>query len=302
MPEPFSETQMVCFQEPGMKDFHEGWARPKLTGVARHYLGNTKDPIALTAFGMTFYVVTQAKHSAEVYRNTETLSFEDFVQGLMRTNGNNEDVIQIMYSALPIEKSGFPNPQGESLGVLAQKMHTHQLHPGNNLVLLQKQVHARIDHLLRLDTLRKVCTYASSQSPTYIELPLYQWCSDYFIRLGQHVYFGETLDQIDPTLADSFLIFDELIWKMLYQYPEFLSHDMSKPRAQIITSLKKYFQVPQIKRSGSTAWLINAMEDEMRALGVDEDNLAVLIFHLYFASVFILTMHKRKDLLIPAQN
>jgi hypothetical protein len=292
MLEPFSETQMVFSPEPGKKDSGEESACSKLTGVARNHFDSTKEPFALTAFGMTFYVITQAKHSAEVYRNAETLSFEDFIQGLMRTNGNSENVVQVMYSALPTDKPGFPNPQGESLGVLAQKMHIHQLHPGNKLVLLQQQVQARIDHLLRLDTLRKVCMYAGSQSSTHIELPLYQWCSNYFVRLGQHVYFGEKLDQIDPALTDAFVIFDELIWKMLYQYPSFLSHDMSKPRAQVVASLKKYFQVAQSKRSDGTAWLINAMEDEMRALGVDDDNLAILVFHLYIASV-LLTMHRQ---------
>ncbi|TVY78298.1 hypothetical protein LSUE1_G004232 [Lachnellula suecica] len=254
-----------------------------LLSRARRHFNDTEEPIALTAFGMTFYVVTQAKHSAEVYKNKDTLSFEDFVQGLMRTNGNKESVVKIMYSALPTNKLGFPNPLGESLGVLAQKMHAHQLHPGSQLALLQQQVHSRIDYLLRLETLDKMCTYAGSRSADHIELPLYQWCSDYFIRLGQHVYFGETLDQIDPTLPDAFLVFDEVIWKMLYQYPDFLSHDMSRARAQVIISLKKYFEIPQSQRISGTAWLITAMEDEMRALGVDNDNLAVLVFHLYFA-------------------
>lgn len=243
----------------------------------------------MTAFGVTFYVVTQTKQSAEVYKNKDTLSFENFVQTLMRNNGNEEDVIQLMYSSLPADKlQGFPNPYGESLGVLAQKMHAHQLHPGNQLALLQDQVTQRMDYLLRFDTLLGTCSpYAttSSRSLQNIEFPLYKWCSDYFIRLGQHVYFGETLDQIDPALPEVFLEFDELIFKMLYQYPSFLSHDMSKPRGRVIASLKKYFQVPQSERRNGAAWLITAMEDEMRALGVDDDNLAVVIFHLYLAFV-----------------
>ncbi|KAJ4291703.1 hypothetical protein N0V90_009598 [Kalmusia sp. IMI 367209] len=249
----------------------------------RNNFHNDKHPFALTVFGMTFYVVTEAKHSAEVFKNTETLSFEDFVQTLMRTNGSDERVIEAMYSALPIDKPGFPNPQGDSLGVLAQRMHVHQLYPSDNLTLLQQHVHAWIDRHLSLDSLRKVCRYAVSQSSAHIDLPLYQWCSDYFVRLGQHVYFGAKLDQIDPMLPDSFLLFDELIWKMLYQYPGFLSRDMSVPRTRIIASLKKYFQMPRDQRSDGTAWLINAMEDEMRSLGIDDDNLAVLVFHLYFA-------------------
>ncbi|KAK8124368.1 cytochrome P450 oxidoreductase [Apiospora kogelbergensis] len=239
---------------------------------------------AFTTLGKTFYVVTNAKDSAEVYRNTETLSFENFVQGLMKTNGNTDRAIQVMYDALPRNKRGFPNPQGESLGVLAQKMHIHQLHPGHdNLADLQKQVQAWISDNATLRTLQKTCNYATSKTPTSIELPVYHWCSDYFVRLGQHVYFGQVLDTISPTLPDDFFAFDELIWKMLYQYPSILSHDMSQPRARIIASLKQYFQVPPSQRRNGAAWLINAMEDEMRALGIDDDDLAVLVFHLYFA-------------------
>lgn len=250
--------------------------------LIRNYLGDTKDPFALTAFGMTFYVVTQVKHSAEVYRNTETLSFEDFVQGLMRINGNDESIIKAVYTALPTDKAGFPNPQGESLGVLAQRMHAHQLQPGENLVTLQKQVQAWTNRHLSLADLASYPS-AVSKGPTTIEVPLYQWCSEIFIQLGQDVYFGDTLSEIDPGLPAAFLAFDELIWKMLYQYPSSLSADMTTPRARVIASLDKYFRVPQSHRSDGCAWLINAMEDEMRAIGVDGYDLAVVVFHLYLA-------------------
>ncbi|KAI0885806.1 putative cytochrome p450 [Annulohypoxylon maeteangense] len=253
-----------------------------LLASARKYF-NTNEPFALTVLGMTFYVVTQAKHSAEVYKSTDTLSFEDFVQGLMRTNGNDLDVIKVMYSPLSIDKAGFPNPQGDSLGVLAQKMHIHQLHPGQNLLVLQKRVQTWIHGHLSLRVLHDTCTYASPKGLASIELPLYQWCSEYFVRLGQQVYFGEILDKIDPGLPSAFLEFDELIWKMLYQYPSFLSHDMSKPRSRIIASLNRYFRIPRSQREDGAAWLINTMEDEAKSLGIDDDNLAVLVFHLYFA-------------------
>ncbi|KAI1173441.1 putative cytochrome p450 [Nemania sp. FL0916] len=253
-----------------------------LLNRARNCLGGTKDPFAITVFGMTFYVVTQIKHSAEVYRNTETLSFEDFVQGLMRINGNDENIIKTVYSALPTNKAGFPNPQGESLGQLAQKMHAYQLHPGERLITLQKQVQGWLNRHVNLADL-SVFPSAASRSANSIEVPLYQWCSEVFIQLGQDVYFGAKLAQIDPELPAAFLAFDELIWKMLYQYPSFMSSDMTKPRAQVIASLNKYFQVPQKERSHGTAWLINAMEDEMRAIGVHDENLAVVVFHLYLA-------------------
>ncbi|KAI3328325.1 putative cytochrome p450 [Ustulina deusta] len=253
-----------------------------LLAQARAYFNDTEDPFALTVLGVKFYVVTQAKHSAEVYKNTETLSFEDFVQTLMKSNGNSDDVINIMYSAMSANKTGFPNPQGESLGVLAQKMHIYQLHPGDNLTLLQRRVQGWIDNYLTVGALQNSCPYAS-QAGSYIELPLYQWCSDYFVKLGQGVYFGDLLHDIDPELPAAFLEFDERIWKMLYSYPRFLSRDMSKPRSRVIHSLKKYFEVPKSQRKEKAAWLINAMEDEVTALGIDDNNLAVVVFHLYFA-------------------
>lgn len=231
---------------------------------------------------MTFYVVTQAKHSAEVYKNTETLSFEDFVQNLMRINGNDESIIRTIYYPLPTTKDGFPNPFGESLGVLAQRMHAHQLQPGGNLDKLQRQVQGWLDCHVNLRDISTSPSAIAGQSAS-VEIPLYQWCSEYFIQMGQDVYFGEILAQVDPELPANFLVFDELIWKMLYKYPGLMSGDMTVPRAKVIASLQKYFEVPQSQRHDGAAWLINAMEEEMRALGVDGRNLAVVMFHLYLA-------------------
>ncbi|TVY48329.1 Cholesterol 7-alpha-monooxygenase [Lachnellula occidentalis] len=250
---------------------------------ARKHFASTNEPFALTAFGRTFYVVTHAKQSAEVYKNTDSLSFEAFVQTLMRTNGNDEQTIKTVYSPLPTDKSGYPNPEGLSLGVLAQRMHVHQLHPGEKMVVLQEKVRDWINRELNFDVLAKGCTYSASKSSTHIQLPLYEWTSDYLVRLGQYVYFGDILDQVDPDYPTAYIVFDEVIWKMLYQYPSFLCRDMTAPRDKMMASLKAYFQIPQSQRREQAAWIINAMEDEMRDLGVDDENLAIMVFHLYFA-------------------
>lgn len=249
----------------------------------RQHFAGINEPFALTAFNHTFYAVIDAKQSAEVYKNTDALSFEEFVQTLMRTNGNDEDAITTIYTSLPSDKPGFPNPEGLSLGVLAQRMHVHQLHPGDNMLLLQQKARDWINRQLNLDVLAQECGYSSSRSSTDIELPLYQWTSDYFVRLGQYVYFGNVLDQVDPDYATSYVVFDEVIWKMLYQYPAILCRDMTAPRDRMMASLRAYFQIPQSQRRDQAAWIINAMEDEMKAIGMDNDNLAIVVFHLYFA-------------------
>lgn len=255
--------------------------------MTRNHFSDSNDPFGITVLGMTFYVVTHPKDSSEVYKNTKTMSFEDYVKTLMRTNGNSEDVIDRMYRALPVDKAGFPNPSGESLGVLAQKMHLHQLQPGHNLAALQDKAKTWIEKTLTLDELRDKFTHTqpSPGGGTSLTLPLYKWCSEYFVRLGQHLYFGDLLDEIDASLPEQYYVFDELIWKMLYQYPNVFSKDMSTARTRVISSLKKFFEIPQSRRRNGSAWLINEWEDEARAIGVDDRNLAILMFFLNFASV-----------------
>ncbi|KAK9776049.1 putative Cytochrome P450 [Seiridium cardinale] len=229
---------------------------------SKQYFATTSGPFALTAFNHTFYVVTDAKQSAEVYKNTDSLSFEEFVQTLMRTNGNDEDTIKTIYSSLPSDKPGFPNPEGLSLGRKARDWINRQL----DLSLLVREP-----------------PFSNPGSPIGIQLPLYEWTFYFFVRLGQYVYFGDALDRVNPNYASDYIVFDEVIWKMLYQYPKFLCRDMIVPRDQMMASLKSYFQIPQNQRRDQAAWIINAMEDEMRALGVDDENLAIVVFHLYFA-------------------
>lgn len=222
-----------------------------------------------------------------MYKNTETLSFEDYVKTLMRANGNSEAIVKLMYTALSVEKLGFPNPLGESLGNLAQKMHIHQLQPGHNLNDLQEKANSWITQTLSFAGLCDKFTQpqASSDDASFLEVSLYKWCSDYFVRLGQYTYFGDLLEEIDPLLTEKYFIFDERIWKMLYQYPSILSGTMSNARAEIISTLRQFFEIPKDRRRDGCAWLINAWEDETRAIGVDDDNLAILVFFLYFASV-----------------
>lgn len=254
-----------------------------LTSATRNHFGCNDDPFALTVFGQTFYVVTHAKQSVAVYKDTESLSFEEFVQILMRTNGNDEDTIRKVSSRLPRDKGGFPNPEGLSLIGLAERMHIHQLHPGENLRVLQGKVRHWINRQLNFDVIAKQCTFCPSRDSAQIQLPLYEWTSDYFVRLGQHVYFGDVLDQVDPTYSNAYITFDEVVWKMLYQYPPFLCRDMTAPRDQMMASLKAYFRLPREQRRDQAAWIINNMEDEMRAIGVDDENIAIMVFHLYFA-------------------
>ncbi|KAK8043804.1 cytochrome p450 [Apiospora phragmitis] len=231
---------------------------------------------------MKTYVITKAEDVGQVYRNTETLSYEIFVQSMMRILGNSEPSIKAMFTPLPKDKEGFPNPHGKPLGVLFRQMHIHQLFPGEKLTSLEHRFYEFFDKHLRLDTLTETCPYASRATPASITLPLVQWCSDYFIKGGQAAYFGRRLAEIDPSLTDAFLEFDELSYQVIYQYPTFLARKMQASRRRVLAGLKKYLQLPQEQREDD-AWFVKAMESEMRALNMSDDDMAIATMTIYWA-------------------
>ncbi|KAL4786384.1 cytochrome P450 oxidoreductase [Aspergillus varians] len=256
-----------------------------LLSRAKKHFNHVQDPYALTIANSLTYVITKPQDVAEAYRNTTTLSFNEFVQAIMRGCGCSEPCVQAMYADLPKEKAGFPNPHGKPLGTLARQMHINQLYPGDNLDFLEKQFLHWIEPRMNMDGLRE-CPYATAHAENndgkdHVVLPLLQWCSDFFARAGQRAYFGPELEKLDDSLPRTFIAFDELSWQILYQYPDFLAGKMKSSRDAIQRVLKQYFRIPQEKRHGD-AWFTKAMEDEMRALGIGEDDIATMLVTIYW--------------------
>ncbi|KAK3303785.1 putative cytochrome p450, partial [Chaetomium strumarium] len=251
-----------------------------------NYFGNSKEPFALTIANSKIYVITKSRDVAEAYRNTDTLSFNEFVQAMMRACGNSESCVRAMYTPLPRDKAGFPNPHGKPLATLARQMHIHQLYPGDNLDFLERQFYDWfVAHLESVDVIRRFCPYATAEPTTSnknsVVVPLMEWCSDFFTRAGQKAYFGDALAGIDPELTSVFIVFDELSWQVLYQYPSFLAREMKAARDRIQRALLKYIQIPQAQRTGD-AWFTKAMENEMRALGISEEDIATMLVTIYW--------------------
>lgn len=202
----------------------------------------------------------------------------------MRACGNTELCVEAMFNPLPKDKQGFPNPHGKPLASLARQMHIHQLHPGAQLDFLENQFLDFFDEHLHPRTLGNKCPYAIESTNVDTVLPLMEWLSDLFTRAGQKAYFGDTLARIDPTLTRTFVVFDELSWQVLYQYPDFLAREMKAARDKIQSALKAYIQIPQSQRSGD-AWFTKAMENEMRVLDISEDDIATMLVTIYWGSV-----------------
>lgn len=201
---------------------------------------------------------------------------------MMHILGNSADSVRAMFTPLPRDKKGFPNPHGKSMGILFREMHIHQLFPGENLDFLENRFYEYFDKNLRLDRLKAQCSYVMRKSPESIELPLTQWCSDYLVRGGQDAYFGPRLAAIDGDLTDAFIVFDELSYQVIYQYPRLLAREMLAARDRLLTGLENYMRLSRKERTGD-AWFIGAMEDELAAIGMNAKDMAIASMTIYWA-------------------
>ena len=218
-----------------------------------------------------------------VYKNTSTLSYEIFVQAMMRSSGSSEFAVQTMYEVPDREKEIFPNPQRKPLAKLGREIHIHQLFPGKRLDGLRSTFIRYFRKSLSLKHMAQY-PYTSSVSEQAVVLSLYPWTSDIFICAGQEAYFGPLLAEMEPKLSWDFLTFDELTWQVLYQYPKFLASKMIRAKDEVITGLERYFEVP-VEARGGMAWFTPAMEAEMRNVGFDTHEIAVMMMTIYWGRV-----------------
>lgn len=199
---------------------------------------------------------------------------------MMRTSGSSEDVVSKMYQVPDPEKAKFPNPNNKPLAKLARELHIFQLFPGEPLNSLCSAFVEYFKQTLTLKTMSRY-RYTKSFSDQDVVIPLYTWVSDVFVSAGQEAYFGRVLGQVEPELTWAFLEFDDLTWQVLYQYPKFLANTMIRAKSKVIAGLERYFTLPPDKRTGAS-WFTPAMEIEMRNLGFDTHEVAVMMMTIYW--------------------
>ncbi|KAK0710021.1 cytochrome P450 [Lasiosphaeria miniovina] len=281
------------FSSHGFAFFHNSQA---FLAKATKAIGG-KDPFAVTVFGSHFYIITQPKQTIEVYKNVDSLSFEEFLIGLMKYLNLTDHTLQAVFETrLPRDKPGFPNPDGKALGHFVRDMHHRQLYPGANLDTLEAVMVQWFDRYLHLDALQTLCapystSSSSSSSPATtgeankasIEVPLVKWCSELFTRAGEQGYFGDSLAALDPDMATTFLVYDELSWQVLYQYPRVFSRQMHAAMDRVQQTFVRYFRIPQAEREAQGgAWFTTAIENECRSLGIEEQDMARFMVMVYW--------------------
>ncbi|KAI9844750.1 MAG: hypothetical protein M1837_005283 [Sclerophora amabilis] len=241
----------------------------------REYFGNTREPYTISVVGENIYVLTSPQDVAAVYKS-KSLSFDPVMRDVVATFGATPSSAEKMWQS-PADQ-GSANPR-KSFMELSHENYKAQLHPGAKLDTLQDRFLGSIDESLRWQNISHNVVRSSSQETKIVSL--LGWCSEVLIDSATRAFFGPRLLQIEPNLLQSSIDFDDNSWKFNYQIPRFLAKETYTAKDRITVALEKYFNLPEEEREES-AWMIQALEMDMRKVGLDEQQLASMIMVLHW--------------------
>lgn len=244
----------------------------------------------LTLFGFPTYFISRAEDITEVYRNTRTLTLDEFYQRVFLDMGTSKQGVSKLFESAPKDVKHAETKREKSAVQVLRELQILQLQPGPHLDALELAVLSYMDRHMQPGVLRTSDSRyqdergrrGPSNGADSFELPLLHWCSDIMIRSAQMTLFGSAVDRIDPCLPDRFLEFENLSWKMLYQFPEFLARDFINKRDYLRGVLKTFCDLPQKERSDAEAWVISSTEEKCRNLGISSDDTASVLLVLYW--------------------
>lgn len=252
----------------------------EMTSSIRISLGDIQEPFALTVAGSNVYILTAAKDIADAYNNTTTMSYEMYVQAVMRTVGCSEDAVREWYAAPDREKSVYPNPNQKPLSKLARDMNMQQLFPGPALDKLTSDFISYFERAFSWDRMLS-CSYSRSSARNEMIVSLADWTTDVLTNAGQTAFFGAHLANIDPMMAFKFRDFDDRAWQVFYRYPEILSKTMHGAKEKLVSNFKEYFDAPAEMRNDA-AWFTSALEAEMKNIGLSRHDMATIMMTIYW--------------------
>ena len=218
----------------------------------------------------------------EVYRNTEQLTFDDYITDMMVSFGATPYAIGKMWepSSQKLNRVGGNWPPNKPLAHIAETIIRQQLQPGQRLDKLQHVFLSSVHSSMTWDkmTSKVILPTPWTNSRT---VSLLEWTREALLEGATTSFFGPKLREIEPDLFDSFFSFDDCSWKLTYKIPAPWSNDMKAAKAIGQNALTRYFEMSTSQRPGA-CWLVEALEIEMKAVGIQAPDIAAYLTMIYW--------------------
>ena len=235
----------------------------------------------MTVAGQTIYIATSPKDIGGVWRNTETISMNPITNDMYTWCGFSEKTRRVLFDPHPLARYNSGNARPLSPTQMVIELHHQQLQPGPRLKQLveQKVLPNILEHL---DFSKRTHPAVVSRSDQSFVVSLLNLSIDVFITGETEVFFDPLLLQNSPNLVKSFTHWEYANWKFLFQLPDFVSQDMLSAKRSIVDAFKNYFKSSRDARPDSV-FFIDALEDMLREVGLNEEEMANFMLLHYWA-------------------
>ncbi|UNI23244.1 hypothetical protein JDV02_009077 [Purpureocillium takamizusanense] len=250
----------------------------------RKYFNDSNLPFSVSIAGARIYICYAPEDVAGLYRNTTTISYENVIKDMYKWIGVSEDGFNKMFNVDESCKHNVGMPHALAPAVMINEYHRRQTKPGHLFDdLLHKRTIPGLDQTFQeiVDGCSSSIVGQSADEATSVSL--LGLCTDLFLRGTTTSFLGQKIWEVNPSLLDSFALWERTNWKYMFQMPEFISGDMVSARDAIIGTFAEYLAIPASERSDSIDFQ-KSVEAMMRDVGVDEKDMAK-VFMLHFWAV-----------------
>jgi hypothetical protein len=254
----------------------------------------------MTVAGEAIYIATSPKDISSIWSNTKTISLSPIAEAMHVSAGLTKEEAKSIFTVQP----GASYNAGKQSDIIPNanfiRLHHQQLLPGP---MFEELMNAKI-----LPSMTQHLRFANHPHPAVVRkegnavvVSLNDLVVNTFITSKIDAYFGPMLLQMSPDLPKLFTRWEHVAWKLLFNMPDFLSHDTVAVKEEIFGALAHYLKLPRDERPGA-AYYITAFEDMLQEHGFKEDVIAkCLFFHFWavngnvYKLAFWLIAHLSKD-------
>lgn len=251
------------------------------------------------------YIMTSPINVAAALRSLQTFEYDSTITGIMERFGISSEAIRVLYTkpTAAFEKSHpdmDPNFGSKTMATLGGVFILKQMSPKEEYHDFEAKFLSEISQRLTWQSFpQKAMIQDTMIDASTCTMSLLQLVRHTIVESTTVAYLGPAILELDASLVDNFLFFDDRIWVFLYQMPRPWASPTLDSMERLRRSIETYLDLPKNKRPGAS-WLATKLEAEMKARGLQNKDIAgflAMIFWAYVYTVPILPYMVSKDLL-----
>ncbi|KAK4209840.1 cytochrome P450 [Rhypophila decipiens] len=266
------------------------------------YVRYSYEPFALQVLGKKLYIISSPTDVTAVFRDTESLQFEGYLDLLLKNMGIKSKARKLAWHK-PVPGDSHYDPNNkinprhlDVIHFVEQAWRTQLLveerrHEISTPFLKLADMWLQPDHLdahaLQTDCLwcgLRPCDMDHDGGGYPGQISLHSLCRVVFVEGNTRAIFGPHLHDIDPKVAEHMAQFNDSVWMILFNYPDLLQLPVTQAKDKLVAALSTFIQTPDHNK-GSEAGIIKETLGVMEAAGLDVGSRATMILLSYWNAI-----------------